>query len=362
MWQWFLLAIIFSALPTTDGATAYVRPSGASRDICPGQPCLSFSDYAREKDQYFLNGTSFVFLSGTHQLNLQLQLENVSNISLGPLEGAGSVQVHLSPMVNITWLGSNNVTVAGLQIYLNGQQMSERLSFAALIFERTTSFLSRLSFFGNDRLQSTAIRTHSSVIGLSDVTVSGATSLYGAALVMFNSTVNFTGKNHFMNSTATRGGAMYIFQSFAYFDGHAYFINNSATSDSALGGAIYCENSSILFSGSVLFQNNQAIAYFAYGGGIFQQNSTVIFDVHSDVAFIENSAMLFGGAVSINRSELIMLGDALFKKKFARSGGGALNGQQNSRILIMCNSGREKIKFQNNYLDYRNSSGGAIFT
>lgn len=334
-----------------------MRPSSASRDICPDQPCLSFSDYARGKDQYFLDGTSFMFLSGSHQLDLQLQLENVSNMSLGPLEGDHSVQVHLSPKVNLTWLGSNNVTMVGLDVFLGGQQMNEKSPFSAFIFERTTSFLSRLRFFGNDHLQSTAIRTHSSVIELSDVTVSGATSVYGAALVIFNSIVNFTGKNDFMNNTAARGGAMFIFQSFAYFDGYAYFINNNAISDPALGGAIYCESSAILFRGSVLFQNNQVIAY---GGGIFQQNSTVTFDMPSNIEFIENSAMLFGGAISINRSELMVLGRALFEKNFAKSGGGALNGQQNSKIL--CNSSRERIIFKNNYLDYQNSKGGAIFT
>ena len=337
-----------------------MRPSSASRDVCPDQPCLSFNDYAREKDQYFLDGTSFMFLSGSHQLNLQLQLENVSNLSLGPLEGDRSIQIYLSLKVNLTWLGSNNITIAGLEIFLSGQQMNEKSQFSAFIFEKTTSFLSRLRFFGNDRLQSTAIRTHSSVVGLSDVTVSGATSLYGAALVVFNSTVNFTRQNYFMNNTATRGGAMFIFQSFAYFDGHAYFISNNATSDPALGGAIYCENSAILFRGSVLFQNNQAIAYFAHGGGIFQQNSTVTFDMHSNVSFIENSAIHFGGAISINRSELMILGKVLFKKNFAKSGGGALSGQRNSRIL--CNSSRERIIFRNNYLDYQKSTGGAIST
>ena len=360
LWPWFLLTITISALPTNDGAIAYVRPSSASGDICPDQPCLSFSDYAREKDQYFLDGTSFMFLSGSHQLNLQLQLENVSNLSLGPLKGDRSVQIHLSSMVNLTWLGSNNITIAGLEIFLSGQQMNEKSQFSAFIFEKTTSFLSRLRFFGNDHLQSTAIRTHSSVVGLSDVTISGAISLYGAALIMFNSTVNFTGQNYFMNNTATRGGAMFIFQSFGYFDGHAYFISNNATSDSALGGAIYCENSAILFRGSVLFQNNQAIAYFAFGGGIFQQNSTVTFDMHSNVSFIENSAVHVGGAISSNRSELTILGRALFEKNFAKSGGGALSGQRNSRIL--CNSSRERVIFRNNYLDYQKSRGGAIFT
>ena len=363
-WPWLLLATISSALPMKDGIIAYVRPSSASRVTCPDQPCLSFNEYAREKDQYFLDGTFFVFLSGVHQLNLQLWLENVSNISLGSLEGAaGSSQIHLSPTVNITWLDCNNVTITGLEVFLSGQQMDEKSLFSAIAFERTTSFLSGLSFFGNDSLHSTAIRMHSSAIELRNVKISGATSLLGAALAVFNSTVNFTGKNYFMNNTATRGGAMFISQSFTYFDGHTYFINNNATVstlfDPALGGAIYCENAILSFSSSVLFQNNRAISYFAYGGGIYQQNSTVVFDMDSNVAFIENSAMSFGGAISINMSELEILGRALFEKNSAKSGGGALNGEQNSRIL--CNSSQERIIFQNNYLDHKKSRWGYFY-
>ena len=53
------------------------------------------NDYAREQDQYFLDGASFVFLPGIHQLDLQLRLENISNISLCVLEEDGSAQILL---------------------------------------------------------------------------------------------------------------------------------------------------------------------------------------------------------------------------------------------------------------------------
>ena len=45
------------------------------------------NEYAREQNQYFQD---LVFLSGVHQLDRQLHLENVSNISLGVLEEDGS--------------------------------------------------------------------------------------------------------------------------------------------------------------------------------------------------------------------------------------------------------------------------------
>lgn len=174
-----------SAASSTDGTTAYhyVRPFSAHNVTCPDQPCLTFNDYAREKDQYFLDGISFIFLSGLHQFDLQLQLENLSNVSFDTLLD-DSVQMLLSPMANITWIDCNNITITGLEVYLSGAK-GVRALFSAFFFKRTTSFLSRLNFFGNDSLQSCNI--HSSVIKLSDVTVTGATSFLGAALVIFNS-------------------------------------------------------------------------------------------------------------------------------------------------------------------------------
>ena len=212
---WLALAILFSTAATNDSATmfAYVNPSSASNVSCPDQPCLMFNDYARENDQYFLDGTSFIFLPGVHQLDLRLRLENISNVSLLTLLD-DSVQILLSPMANITWIDCNNITITGLEVYLSGQPAYVSGSlFSALAFQRTSSFLSRLSFFGNDSWESTAIRTHSSVVNLRDVMVSGARSMYGAALIAFNSIINFVGQIHFLNNTAIQGGAVVISQS-----------------------------------------------------------------------------------------------------------------------------------------------------
>ena len=228
---------------------------------CPDQPCLSFNEYAREKDRYILDGTTFVFLSGVHQLDLRLRLENVSNISLGPLEGDGSVQILLNPMVNISGLDSNNVTITGLDIFLSGLPNDESLFSSLALQNITNCLLSRLNFFGNDSWQSKAIRTHSSVVNLSDVMVSGVGSLYGAALIAFNSTIDFIGHNSFVNNRASQGGgAVYIIQSVVSFRGNVSFISNIvfSTSNLALGGAIHCQTSILSFSGSALFMRNFA--------------------------------------------------------------------------------------------------------
>ena len=363
---WLLLTILFSDISVNDGAIAYyVRPSSSqtSNVICPNQSCLTFNDYAREKDQYFQDSTSFIFLSGVHQLDLQLRLENISNISLCIVED-GSVQIILSPMVNITWIDCNKITITGLEVYLGGQ-LDDGSLFSSLVFQSTTSSLSNMSFFNsNDSLQSTAIRTHSSVVDLRDVMVAGATSIYGAALVAFNSTINFIGQNYFINNTASQGGAVVIIQSIAVFNGNVLFDNNIAATSNvhsfAAGGAIFCESSVLSFRSSILFQHNRAVSLLgAQGGGIFAwSNSVLTFEASSSVVFTENSAIFLGGAIVISGSELVVRGKALFDSNFAGIGGGALRGEANSRIL--CNNSKERIVFRNNYVS--DGPGGAIFT
>ena len=100
----FLADLLLLISVSSVQSIAYVRPSSANNVTCPDQPCLTFSDYAREKDHYFLDGTTFVFLPGVHQLDLQLWVENVSNLSLRFFEKDASTQIFLDPKVNITWM------------------------------------------------------------------------------------------------------------------------------------------------------------------------------------------------------------------------------------------------------------------
>ena len=366
---WFLLALLLSSVSTNDGAIAYVKPFDSNNLTCPERPCLTLNEYAREKDRYFLNGRSFIFLSGVHQLDLPLHLDYISNISFEVLLD-DYVQILLSPLANITWSDCNNITITGLEAYLSG--VDDTSFFSSLTFQCTTSSLSRMSFFGNDNLQSTAIRTHTSVVNLNNLRVVGAISIYGAALFAFNSTINIGGQSYFVNNTATQGGAISIIQSTGNLSGNISFDNNIASSSystTAFGGAIYCENSVLLFRASVLFQQNRAVSFFAQGGGIFSApNSVLTFEASSNVVFTENSATFVGGAISVHETNLIMHGKVLFDSnsagyQFGEGAGGALRGQRNSRIYL--NGTKGGIIFQSNYLDMvatSLSSGGAIST
>ena len=290
---WLLLTYIIivdvSALCAKDDVVYYVRPSGTSTLPCPDRPCIILNDYAREKTQYFLDDTSFVFLSGVHHLDFQLELENISNVSLCAFNDSGSAQIFLSPIINVTWLNSNNISVSGLRIFLSGT--SDGVShFSALVFTNTTSFFLKLSLLGNDSWQSTAIKIKSSIVELKDIDVFDATSSYGAALFVRNSTVNIIGQNFFINNIATVGGAIFInHYSVISFGGNNSFFNNT-------GGAIYIIYSVINFYGDVLFANNTLndSILVTCGGAIYCGQSTVL-SFNSSALFYRNKAITIAG-------------------------------------------------------------------
>ena len=365
---WLLTVILVHYfIFSPDAEKAFVSPS--QNVTCSAQPCLRLNDYAREVNQYFLDNTTFMFLSGVHQLNIYLRLENISNVAFFALnETQGdTVKVFLSPLVNITWSDCNNIVINGLVFVLSGDSTAGTF-FSAIAFQRTTSFLSQLILFGNGTMQSTAIWTHSSQVEISDVMVLGATSIYGAALVAFNSTIHFFGYNIFINNTAAQGGAMVFIQCVSSFSGNVSFINNTAISDArymySQGGAIYCSNSVLSFSGTALFQHNQAttladsiLVNVAKGGALQAlSGSSLTFKATSNASFIENTAIFQGGAVSVSTSEVSIQGRTLFVGNVAGQNGGAIGGDSNSRIYC---SGMT-IKFQNNSVVAMGGIGGGI--
>ena len=49
---------------------------------CPGQPCLTLSQYSKAADHYFHSNTVFKFLSGTHHVDRPVKIQNIQNVSL----------------------------------------------------------------------------------------------------------------------------------------------------------------------------------------------------------------------------------------------------------------------------------------
>jgi hypothetical protein len=153
---WLLLIAVIHGLvfPTAVNAElAFVRPNSSVSCASPQQrPCLTFNEYAQQVDQYFADNTTFLFLSGTHELDIQLDLEDLSNIAFAPLDDHLDSQIHLSPSVNITWTNCENIEISGFIFILSGE-LSESdildLISTELVFQGTTAFLTNLTLIGN---------------------------------------------------------------------------------------------------------------------------------------------------------------------------------------------------------------------
>lgn len=71
-----ILVILSATRPVT-----YVRPNDSSPLSCPGQPCLTLHQYSEQNTTYFITGSTFVFLAGTHRLQGPIGLISIANIT-----------------------------------------------------------------------------------------------------------------------------------------------------------------------------------------------------------------------------------------------------------------------------------------
>lgn len=279
---WFLSTIVaYYSIPYTYTKKAFVTPS---EDVaCPSQPCLTLNDYARETDQYFVDNTTFVLLTGIHQLDIQLHLENLSNITLFVIDEVqhDNIKIFLSPSVNIMWTDCNSIEISGLVFVVSGESEGE-IIIPVLVFRKTSSSLSELTLFGNCKLR-TIFQIVSSEMKISSVMVMRATSFRDSAIFGYNSTLNFFGQNIFINNTATRdGGAIALYDCTSHFYGNVSFVNNKAIR----GGALLLSDGVHDISGNISFVNNAAIQ----GGGMAIVRS--INTISGNISFVRNTAIL----------------------------------------------------------------------
>ena len=124
-WQLSVVILCCIIFPTALNAElAFVRPNTSVACAGSQQPCLTFNEYAQQLDQYFIDNTTFLFQPSTHKLDVQLELEGLSNVAFVSLDknDAQNIQIFLSPdpSVNITWIDCENVELSGLVFILSG--------------------------------------------------------------------------------------------------------------------------------------------------------------------------------------------------------------------------------------------------
>ena len=127
------IIVLLLPVPYLCGATEYyVRPTEPTNTSCPGQPCLTFSQYINDSDHYFRSNTVFRFQSGIHQVNASVSIRNAHNISLMVIEKKKEPQVIVpckcssemcrrSECNGFTFWNTSDIIIDGLRIVVNSQ-------------------------------------------------------------------------------------------------------------------------------------------------------------------------------------------------------------------------------------------------
>ena len=297
----FLLAVIQTSLPSAHANnTYYVKPSNDTQ--CPGEPCLTLSQYIQESGKYFVSNTTMLFLQGEHQLNSTFHVENVASFAL-----QGNT-------ASLPELPSKIVCNNRMGIFEFG--LVEQLDIRALHF-----FSCGLNdTFSTPRIQGIIV-LYTENFHLETCILESSPS---AALYLESTTNGSLLNNRFVGNKAMRyGAAINVYDSAVMLTNNS-FINNERNLDSLIiqfgPGAIYAQDSSLNFSAMTSFINNSANA--SSGGALNARNTTIV--LNGNIEFVNNSAK-YGGAISVSSSVMYLNGNVTFKGNLATDEGGAIS-------------------------------------
>ena len=133
-----------------------MRPTQPVNSSCPGQPCLTLSQYIKASDQYFKSNNNSVFwlLSGTHDISSPVLITNAFNVTIRSYP----VQHHgYNPLIffNSTKCecpqGGVCQECSTIQFYNTSEATVEGIQIIA-VKSNTTSSISGISFYGSDTI------------------------------------------------------------------------------------------------------------------------------------------------------------------------------------------------------------------
>ena len=300
--------------------------------------CRTFNDYANDADTYFTSDSSFYFMNGTHHLNVTLSITNVVNLSF---VGDGS-DIILFNGCSIIWTASSEISWTSLNLFFNNT--NEVMNNSALVINnsKVVSFSNTLfiKFHSEFTFYSRAVLAVSSSIVFESCKFENGYHSKGGIIYIEDCNVTFLGNNDFLNNTANyTAGALYGLRSEVHMNGsgtiegnravlfcigtaihvklsnlsiYGYFKfsrNQMRKNDGYFnggGGTISTLHSSLILQGQIYFINNSN----KYGGAIIMRYSKSLISGH--VQFIGNKAFIYGGAVSVVHSSLIIQSKQLF--------------------------------------------------
>ena len=115
-----ILTMITSSQPvgSLTPQVKYVQPFNEV-SACTSESC-TFDRFAQNPEQYFLSGTTFIFLPGDHQLNNSISLHGVQNISFQGMSVKESDTIRFGPQVGLSFDDCNGIEIKSLNLLLSG--------------------------------------------------------------------------------------------------------------------------------------------------------------------------------------------------------------------------------------------------
>ena len=327
------LLLIFIFLASTSGIDYYVQPAGEWP--CQYDPCHTLDYYTRNITRYFASGSKFLFLPGTHYVNVSVHISNIRNLTLS-IQGRGSdsdhniqcqelARFHFTAIIGLR-IENLNFFNCGQRLPQNGKRIS--CKWAALVMDTITNLnISGITVY---RSKGHGMR---------------ANNLLGRALI-FNSTFELNEGNNTKpryyggNAVIAYNNCSNINTTHELLIESSHFLNGSDPNSHALASGlmliINCTNVRVHINNTVL-KGNQADKY-GYGGnlGINVINSAKN-TIYVSNSLIEGGSARYGGGMVVsvsesplnktsvcNHTKLLSLFSITFIRNYASAAGGAL--------------------------------------
>ena len=263
--------------------TYYVTPTSST--ACPGEPCLTISEYAAELQNNVSSVVTMAFLEGEHMLSQNLSFQNLDEFSLTNIAPGTKVNVFCSYGANFQLQNIVNVSIDHIELHgCNGNAVT-----IVETFFLKNCLIQGLSRIGNEMFH---------VTDTQDLSISNCSFI-----------------SNWVRKTQRVNCALFKLHNSNMTILHSEFANNSASSLSGLGSVICAFNSSIIIEDSTFAEN------IGTTGG-------VLYAEHSDIAMLGtsfvNNAALDGGVAYLSHISYLTVDRCIFSNNSCNKYGGVL--------------------------------------
>ena len=391
----FILLLLLHKVAIFNGQMLYTIVPQHSHNACPLNRCIFLSQFATNSSSY-INDTTDITLSllpGQHRLENELSLTNMENLTImaapnGIGDGRGVLVECINPTERFVISNVTFVSIVGPLHFAGcgGNMISEVNQLAikhaifqdvpgrdsALTINEVASARIQSSIFNTSRLESLANEVSNTTTAVSCIVYpEWNTFTTGGAIVIINSSVQIDSSTFERNVRNSSAAAIFakgrsntsIFNSRFLFNTAVYSassnsfstviyvgedcmlqVSNSTFSENLAGTSVIAVFFGLVYITDSTFLNNHAMLS---GGAVFFYESEVYI---TNSYFVNNSAECEGGAMYVYKG-MVDVSGSLFGQNFAESSGGSLYFLFSSSFLTM-------NTFRNSMTHF---NGGAIY-